>query len=33
VLGSEDGVKIFNSMVAYIEEYGRRSPARKEKRA
>ncbi|MGB4195738.1 MAG: phosphoribosylformylglycinamidine synthase I [Methanoculleus sp.] len=30
VLGSEDGVKIFNSMVAYIEEYGRRSPAQQE---
>jgi phosphoribosylformylglycinamidine synthase I len=26
VLGSEDGVKIFNSMIAYIEEYGRRRP-------
>ncbi|WP_292516869.1 phosphoribosylformylglycinamidine synthase I [Methanoculleus sp.] len=24
VLGSDDGVKIFNSMIAYIEEYGRR---------
>ena len=30
VLGSEDGVKISNSMVAYIEEYGRRSPAQQE---
>ncbi len=26
VLGSEDGVKIFNSMIAYIEEHGRRRP-------
>lgn len=26
-LGSEDGVKIFNSMIAYIEEHGHRGPA------
>jgi len=32
VLGSEDGVKIFNSMIAYIEKYGRRSPTRQENR-
>jgi len=28
VLGSEDGVKIFNSMIAHIEEHGRRRPTR-----
>lgn len=26
VLGSVDGVKIFNSMIVHIEEYGRRKP-------
>ena len=25
-LGSEDGIKIFKSMIAHIEEYGRRKP-------
>ncbi len=28
VLGSEDGVKIFNSMIAYIEEHGSRGTIR-----
>ena len=27
-LGSEDGVKIFNSMIAHIEEHGHRGPMR-----